>query len=381
MPDQDTNAAAAPESVPVDVHTEATHGSGDEATEPLIAEGAPNQSAAAEGPLNSARADLPSQLAGSANDTTQSLVFAFTIGALVWYGLGVVFFCLYEGWSFIDGWYFVTVTVTTVGYGLIVPSNQVSRMVLVFYILVSAFLVSFAMAHHTAYILRKIEAAVIADSSPFAQGKQNISSTVKVCKMFGIRALWTSSLVFFMTMVGAMIGCFYYDFHFLDAIYWSVVTLSTVGYGDFVPGSPAERVVGGIFVLVGTCTFGLAVTQLMAIVIANTKKTSVIQFLTPPLSDDVLSQMSPKGGGPITREKYVNFMLVQGGFVGEKVLADLAISFDNLDTDKSGTLEASDFDLMDTNGDGIIDADEQANSPAIRGISNAFGHVEHQGLE
>ena len=254
-------------------------------------------------------------------------------------------------------------------------------MVLVFYILVSAFLVSFALAHHTAYILRKMEAAVIADSSPFAQGKQNISPFVKVCKMFGLRALWTSLLVFFMTMIGAMIGCFYYNFHFLDALYWSVVTLSTVGYGDFVPGSPAERVVGGIFVLVGTCTFGLAVTQLMAIVIANTKKSSVIQFLTPPLSEDVLARMNPTGEGAITREKYVNFMLVRGGFVGEQVLADLAISFDNLDTDKNGTLEASDFKQMDRNGDGVIDDDEIKKSPAIRGITDAFGHIEHQGLD
>jgi len=305
-------------------------------------------------------------------NATRYLVYILSIGSIIWYGLGVLFFCLYEGWTFIDSWYFITVTITSVGYGVIVPSDQFSRTVTVFYILASVFLVTFALAHHTAHILHKLESMVLHDTSIIQSGKATISKPLPFCKMFGLRALWTSLLLISLIFLGAFIGCFYYKFQFLDAIYWSVVTLSTVGYGDYVPSTAAERVVGGIFVLAGTCSFALAVTQLMAIVIANTKKKNVIKFLTPPLTQEVLDMMNPTGEGDITREKYVNFMLVRGGFVVERVLEDLAISFDALDADQNGYLEASDFAGKDAGND-----DEEHGAQ----ISKAFGHVYHQGID
>ena len=305
-------------------------------------------------------------------NATNYLVYILSIGSIVWYGLGVLFFCLYEDWTFIDSWYFITVTITSVGYGVIVPSDQLSRTVTVFYILASVFLITFALAHHTAHILHKLESLILHETSIVQSGKASISKPLPICKMFGLRALWTSLLLIALIFLGALIGCFYYKFQFLDAIYWSVATLSTVGYGDYVPSTAAERVVGGIFVLAGTCSFALAVTQLMAIVIANTKKKNVIKFLTPPLTQEVLNMMNPTGDGDITREKYVNFMLVRGGFVVERVLEDLAISFEALDADKNGYLEASDFANTDFSKD---------EDPHGARISKVFGHVYHQGID
>lgn len=46
---------------------------------------------------------------------------------------------------------------------------------------------------------------------------------------------------------------------FSDAFWYSLVTLSTVGYGDLVPLSTAGRFIGGIFVLLGTCAFALLI--------------------------------------------------------------------------------------------------------------------------
>jgi voltage-gated potassium channel len=44
----------------------------------------------------------------------------------------------------------------------------------------------------------------------------------------------------------------------LDNLWWSIVTLSTVGYGDFVPQSTAGRAVASILIIVGVGVFGYA---------------------------------------------------------------------------------------------------------------------------
>ena len=44
-----------------------------------------------------------------------------------------------------------------------------------------------------------------------------------------------------------------------QAVWWTLVTMSTVGYGDFVPRSPLSRVIAVSVIVVGVVVFGIAV--------------------------------------------------------------------------------------------------------------------------
>lgn len=48
-------------------------------------------------------------------------------------GLGTVMFAALEGWSYVDSFYFVTMTATTVGYGDFIPTHTTSKIITIFY--------------------------------------------------------------------------------------------------------------------------------------------------------------------------------------------------------------------------------------------------------
>ncbi|MBU1712267.1 MAG: hypothetical protein KKD47_04095 [Proteobacteria bacterium] len=49
--------------------------------------------------------------------------------------LGAIIFHFLEGWTVVDAFYFVTMTATTVGYGDLVPSTSVSKVITILYAL------------------------------------------------------------------------------------------------------------------------------------------------------------------------------------------------------------------------------------------------------
>ncbi|MGL4279163.1 MAG: potassium channel family protein [Albidovulum sp.] len=49
--------------------------------------------------------------------------------ALCLLGGGTIFFHYWEGWAWVDAWLFTVVTVSTVGYGNVVPATTIGKLV------------------------------------------------------------------------------------------------------------------------------------------------------------------------------------------------------------------------------------------------------------
>jgi len=58
--------------------------------------------------------------------------------------VGTMFFMSAENWSFIDSLYFTAMTVTTIGYGDLVPSHDISKLVATIYAVLSIPIAFFA---------------------------------------------------------------------------------------------------------------------------------------------------------------------------------------------------------------------------------------------
>lgn len=64
----------------------------------------------------------------------------FLAGAVI--GVGTVFYHFTEDLTFIDALYFSTITLTTIGYGDIVPTTDLGKIFTVFYVLIGIGLIA-----------------------------------------------------------------------------------------------------------------------------------------------------------------------------------------------------------------------------------------------
>ena len=75
----------------------------------------------------------PSSVSKSAwEDNSARIIGLLSLAAL---GMGTVVYHILEDWTWVDSFYFSTVTLTTVGFGDLSPSTDISKLFTVFYIL------------------------------------------------------------------------------------------------------------------------------------------------------------------------------------------------------------------------------------------------------
>lgn len=112
-------------------------------------------------------------------------------------------------------------------------------------------------------------------------------------------------LAFSFIIVGAS-GVFSYieDRPFTDGIWYAVVTITTVGYGDVVPVTGAGRIFGVILILFGVVFFSLVAANIAAFLIGTEQRKSevdILEFVSQ--TEDRLAQQS------IVNEKHVERLM------------------------------------------------------------------------
>ncbi|MGD9888840.1 MAG: potassium channel family protein [Halothiobacillaceae bacterium] len=80
----------------------------------------------------------------------------------------------------------------------------------------------------------------------------------------------TLSMALFLTLsIGTLVATIDPAFDNLwDGLWWALVTVSTVGYGDFVPESATGRVLGAILILFGVLTFSMVMANVSAFLVS-----------------------------------------------------------------------------------------------------------------
>ena len=290
--------------------------------------------------------------------------------------------------------YFLTVTLSTVGFGDVVPTTRSGRIVMMFLMLLGNCTLlmgigdlSRALEEGREKLLNKTQATMIklgvGQATFEKQKKKTLSSgallrdadedVVRMANTVrksieaneaiaaakaagkhppfhistkGRHVLWIffyllSYACTFATMYVAVEG-----WTFIDALYFSVITATGVGYGDVVPVTQSGRWLCAFTLPSAVVFLNLLIAEVAYSVTDEGMANKIKNLLQADLSIEHLFDMDVDGDGEVTLYEFLRYALVQIGMVDVTTIDGLHARFQAMDADGSGALDYDDLVFM-----------------------------------
>eukprot|EP01040_Poterioochromonas_malhamensis_P005873 gene5873-6315_t len=254
---------------------------------------------------------------------------------LSFYVVGVVFYSNYEGWSFQDCVYFITQTVTTLGYGNITPTSRGARVFTIFYIY-TGILVAFS-------LLSEISGNLVL----FMRSKYKKPMKLNKFQVF-VRNVYNCMMWIIILAVIPLFGSLVFKenegWSDSEAMYFSVITATSVGYGDLLLSKSSSIWFNIFYILVSVALTALALEK-----ISGFKRHLDQQELWQVLDDIHLSKalidaVNSKDGKVTSAEYVLHMLQLEGKLNYSDDIIRWKRRFEEFDIDKDGFLTLDDVE-------------------------------------
>lgn len=293
--------------------------------------------------------------------------------------VGVVAGVYVEGWQFLTALYFVVQVVTTIGYGDFTPTHEVTKVLCAFYVLCALVIIAYCLNLFTESIsqmesdfirkkLRAMEAVAFNNQTRGSLTKMSAAELEKVdmqmYKKYGaLNKLLAATIGAVISIIFGMVfyatyekcscsfgksqvpGCSNASFSTCAAtggyvqtwgtsFYMSVITLTTVGFGDHAPKSMLGRLVGIFWMVFGVASMANWVAKLSEYFLQEHLESQ--ERLREQVTEDSFKEMDKNNDGNVDRDEYRAYILVKHGLVTREDLDIIDKHFDMLGPGKEG---------------------------------------------
>ncbi|XP_068339545.1 two-pore potassium channel 1-like isoform X1 [Pyrus communis] len=247
--------------------------------------------------------------------------------------------------GFLDAVYFCVVTMTTVGYGDLVPNSVLSKLLACAFVFSGMALVGMILSKAADYLVEKQELLLV----------KALHLSKKVGHFEILEDIETNSLrykciVVFIFLLLLIIGGTIFlatveELSLVDAFYCVCCTITTLGYGDKSFSTQAGRVFAVFWILTGTiclAQFYLYIADLNA---QSRQRALVKLILTSRMTNVDLEAADLDDDGSVRAAEFVIYKLKEMGKISQEDIRLVMEEFEDLDVDQSGTLSTSDVML------------------------------------
>ncbi|XP_066338041.1 two pore potassium channel b-like [Miscanthus floridulus] len=242
----------------------------------------------------------------------------------------------------LDVLYFCVVTMTTVGYGDIVPSSDVAKLLACVFAFAGVALVGAFLSKAADYLVEKQEALVFravhlnhADDPKSLRDMEANKVRYKLYTATGLLAVVLASGMAFLMKVEGM--------RLVDAFYCVCATVTTLGYGDRSFSSTAGRAFAAAWITVSTLVVALFFLYAAELAAERRQRELAHWVLTRRTTSMDLEAADLDGDHRVSAAEFALYKLKELGKISQEEIAEFLEEFDELDVDHSGTLSSHDL--------------------------------------
>ncbi|KAK1356742.1 Two-pore potassium channel 5 [Heracleum sosnowskyi] len=286
--------------------------------------------------------------------SSASLVKQAALLLIVYLFLGVLIYAFnrdhfsgIETNPFIDAIYFCIVTMCTIGYGDIAPSSAAAKIFACLFVLVGFGFIDILLSGVVNYVLDLQENMILTgieeNSVEGFSVKNYIYDKAKGRMRIRLKVGLAIGVVFCCIGFGSVVLYYMEELSVIDSFYLSVMSVTTVGYGDRAFKSPQGRLFASVWLLFSTLAVARAFLYLAEARIDKRHRRIAKWVLHREITVEDLVAADLNHNGFISKSEYVVYKLKEMGKIGEKDVLQICDQFNKLDRNNSGKLTLPDL--------------------------------------
>lgn len=245
----------------------------------------------------------------------------------------------------LDSVYFCVVTMTTVGYGDLVPNSPAAKLLASFFVFSGMALVGTVLSKGADYLVEKQETLLIkALHMRDKVGPSDILEEFEVNRVRYKCVIVTATLVVLM-VVGTVFLAKVEKLSTIDAFYCVCSTITTLVYGDKSFSTKAGRIFAIFWILTSTICLAQFFLYVAEFNTERRQKELVKLVLSRRMTNVDLEEADLDNDGTVGAAEFVIYKLKEMGKINQEDVSLLLDEFECLDVDQSGTLSTTDLTL------------------------------------
>ncbi|XP_030552936.1 two-pore potassium channel 3-like [Rhodamnia argentea] len=265
--------------------------------------------------------------------------------AIYWYNRDD--FAAIETHPVVDAMYFCIVTMCTIGYGDITPNSTATKMFSIMFVLVGFGFIDILLSAMVSYVLDLQESYLLRAAQDRKENKDSGGSYLIDLKKGRMRIRMKVALALGVVVICIGIGVaamhFVERLGWLDSFYFSVMSVTTVGYGDRAFTSLPGRIFASIWLLVSTLAVARAFLYLAEARVDKRQRRIAKWVLGHDMTIAEFLAADIDNNGFVSKSEYVIYKLKEMGKVSEKDILQICNKFDRLDTGNCGKISLADL--------------------------------------